>query len=60
MTKNDRLALLGASDDTGVHLIRLLLGRGFVVRATSRADLAHAVLDQLDDPATVIRWVEAA
>jgi putative NADH-flavin reductase len=26
----------------------------------SRADLAHAVLDQLDDPATVRRWVEVA
>ena len=26
----------------------------------SRADLAHAVLDQLDDPATIHRWVEVA
>jgi putative NADH-flavin reductase len=26
----------------------------------SRADLAHAVLDQLDDPATLRRWVEVA
>ena len=26
----------------------------------SRADLAHAVLDQLDDPATVRKWVEVA
>jgi len=26
----------------------------------SRADLAHAVLDQLDDPATVRKWIEVA
>ena len=36
MTKNRRLALFGASGGTGVHLIPLLLQRGFEVRAMVR------------------------
>lgn len=36
MTENRRLALFGASGGTGVHLIPLLLERGFEVRAMVR------------------------
>jgi len=61
MTENRRLALFGASSGTGVHLIPLLLERGFAVRAMARdpasVRVAHERLelvrgDLLDQAAT--------
>ena len=45
MTENRRLAVFGASGGTGVHLIPLLLQRGFAVRAMVR-NPASAPLDR--------------